>query len=354
MKIFFFLTFCLVLGGCLAEQGGMEQESLIINFRIAAFSKLPTEVVDLDTLGIRSAVKMVHKGEVCVLLTPKANYCFAVYNSRTGKVIRLVPIGRNPGEGLHFLGLTLNGDVVSAFDFAMKRLVEIDLRRYAEVGYQPVFTSLGDKNSLGALRVGEHLVSTGIYDQGRYCFTNQNSGAERFSVTYPEYRDKTLNDRLKSILYASNHLAVNPSQTRLACANIQNGCLDICEINEDELSRINEVHLNHPSVFFDHRKPKGRGIRRPVAYSYDNIFGFCDLTISADYIFALYSGRTVRTHGVNVDKGNTVLVFDWNGKHIRTYQLRQSCSSISYDPDKNALFALIKKQNKLKIIELSL
>ena len=159
---------------------------------------------------------------------------------------------------------------------------------------------------------------------------------------------------MKSIFYASNCLALNRPQTRLACANMQYGCLDLCDIREDQLIRVNEVHLNRPGVSIRLQRPKGRKMWYPVAYTDHNLFGFCDLTTSDDYIFALYSGRTYRQYRNDVDKGRVILVFDWNGSHVRTYHLSNSCSSISYDPVTDAIYALSHEKGKCEIITLNL
>lgn len=158
----------------------------------------------------------------------------------------------------------------------------------------------------------------------------------------------------KSIFYASNILALNPMHSKVACANMQSGCLDICEIHDNELSRINEVHMTTPRVKFNRHRPKGRGLTHPVTYSRNNLFGFCDLAVSENYIFALYSGRTLKDYNLDVDKGKTIVVFDWNGLHVRTYQLQNACSAISYDAADNTIYALSQEGNKPQIITLNL
>ena len=156
------------------------------------------------------------------------------------------------------------------------------------------------------------------------------------------------------IFYASNILALNPMHSKVACANMQSGCLDICEIHDNELSRINEVHMTTPRVKFNRHRPKGRGLTHPVTYSRNNLFGFCDLAVSENYIFALYSGRTLKDYNLDVDKGKTIVVFDWNGLHVRTYQLQNACSAISYDAADNTIYALSQEGNKPQIITLNL
>ncbi len=357
MKKINYILIALLFSACQTElEMPQEEVSPLVATRSSSLQFAQTDNLNLNDLGISNPTKIIRKDSLYVILTPKSKYRFAIYNERSGDLQHLVRAGKGEGEGLYYLNLSLNGNIVSSLDFGTGRFVEIDLSKYTNSGYMPTFTALttGGKTPLNAIRAGNQLISTGVYTEGRYCVSNLADDTDAFSVTYPECSDELLSDTIKSIFYASNCLAVNPSQNRLACANMQYGCLDICDINGNQLTRINELHLNHASVSFQHKRSRGRGMWHPVAYTRNNLFGFCDVTSSDDYIFALYSGRTYRKHKNNIDKGQTILVFDWNGSHVRSYQLSSSCSSISYDKASNTIYALSHKKGKAEIIKLNL
>lgn len=94
-----------------------------------------------------------------LFLLPVALTVSPFMTAKNGTVTRLVPAGRNEGEGMYFISMNLNGDIVSAFDFGTKKFVEINLNEYATPGYQPTFTSLTDNNKtpIGAIRIGDRL-----------------------------------------------------------------------------------------------------------------------------------------------------------------------------------------------------
>lgn len=356
MKKIYYSFLALFFAACQAEPEIIEEVSPLVRTRASELQFASSDNLNLTELGIIGPSKIVRKDSLYVILTPRSKYRFVVYNHLSGAIRRLVPAGSSNGEGVSFLNLCLNGTIVSSLDFGLGRLVEIDLTECFAPDYQPVITDLtsGNKTPFGAIRVGEQIISTGVYTAGRYCTTNPESGADRYSVDYPECADGIPNDTLKSIFYASNCLAIHPSGSRLACANMQYGCLDLCNIEGDCLYRFNEVHLNRPGVVFRSKRPRGNGMWHPVAYTQNNIFGFCDLAVSEDYIYALYSGRTYKMYQGNVDKGQVILVFDWNGTHVRTYHLSNSCSSISYDQKSNTIYALSHEQGQSEIITLNL
>lgn len=356
MKKIFYLFLALFFAACQAEPEIAEEITPLVNTRASSLHISRTDNLNLNDLGIINPTRIVRKDSLYVILTPSSKYRFVIYNHHTGNLKRLVPAGRGANEGMYYLNLNQNGNIISSLDFGTGRLVEIDLTQYAQPDYVPMFTDLfiGGEKPLGAIRAGNQFISTGIYTQGRYRTTDPVSKTDNFSVAYPECADPTLNDTLKAVFYASNCLAVNQSNTRIACANMQYGCLDICNIEGNRLTRINEVHLNRPGVVFQHKRPRGRGMWYPVAYTRNNLFGFCDLTTSENHIFALYSGRTYREYKGNVDKGNIILVFDWNGTHIRTYHLPESCSSISYDKVTNTIYGLAHQNTQAEIITVNL
>ncbi len=356
MKNIFYIILVLFFAACQAEPEITEEATPLLYTRASLLQFAQTENLDLNALGIISPTKIIRKDSIYVILTPKSKYRLAIYNSVSRDLQRMLPAGREEGQGLYFLNLHLNGDIVSSFDYGTGRLVEIDLTQYASPGYLPTFTPLMNEGKLplGAIRVGNNIISTGIYTEGRYCCSDLADGTDTYSVEYPECAAPNLSDSLKSIFFASNCLAINPAQNRLVCANMQYGCLDICDIQGKQLSRINEIHLNRPGVVFQHKRPRGKRMWHPVSYTRNNLFGFCDLATSEDYIFALYSGRTYREYKGNVDKGRTIFVFDWNGSHVRTYHLSKTCSSISYDKATNAIYALSQEKGKAEIITLNL
>lgn len=351
-----YLLIAIFFAACQAEPEKIEEITPLVHTRASSLESAQSDNIDLNELGIIRPSKIIRKDSLYVILTPKSKYRFVIYNHVTGQLKRLVPAGSQENEGLYFLTMNLDGNTVSSFDFGTGRLVELDLTRYAEEDYVPTFTSLATNSHtpLGALRVGEQLISTGLYTEGRYRCTNAANQEEHFSVSYPECAGNDLSDTLKSIFYASNCMAVNASRSRLACANMQYGCLDLCDIEGNTLTRVNEIHLNRPGISVQPKRTRKTGMWYPVSYTQNNLFGFCDLTTSDDCIFALYSGRTYRQHKGDVDKGRIILVFDWNGTHIRTYHLSSTCSSISYDKATHALYALSQEKGKAEIITLNL
>lgn len=218
-KLHYIIISALLVGGCQSDPRLESEASPLVRTKVSELYYAQSDNIDLEALNIVSPSKFVKKGNLYAILTPNSAYRFAIYDSESGNVTRLVPAGKNEGEGMYYISMNLQGDIVSAFDFGSGRLVEIDLNEYATPGYRPVFTSLAEdgKTPFGAIRLDERILSTGLYTAGRYCIS-QATGYNSYSVSYPTCADPTLTDTLKSIFYASNILALNPMHSKVACA----------------------------------------------------------------------------------------------------------------------------------------
>lgn len=347
----------IILAGCHQnnEFNGNVSELVHTNVRQIEYSSIVNnEGRSITTPVYNNATQMVHKDSIFLFLNPNGEYRFTAYNINSKQTKNFVPAGYDEEEGLYYLDLNIHNTKATAMDFGCGRLVEIDLAQCFNYEYKPNFYDLtiNDKQPLGAVKCGETVISTGLYSKGRYCLSNSQSGHDNYCVNYPTCVGTDLSDTLKSILYASNYMTLHPSGNRIACANIQYGCLDICTIEESKVQRINESHLTLPNIKITKKSNKREW--HPIAYSTDNIFGFCDITSSEKYIYALYSGRTYKSYKNNVDKGKIIFVFDWNGQHIETIHLDEECISISYDSNSENLYTLIETGENKEIIILHL
>ena len=77
-----------------------------------------------------------------------------------------------------------------------------------------------------------------------------------------------------------------------------------------------------------------------VAYSRDNKFGFTDVAVTNERIYALYSGRTYREYQNKFQRCRTLLELDWEGNVLRSFALDTEVTHISYDTQEKALYGI--------------
>ena len=69
-------------------------------------------------------------------------------------------------------------------------------------------------------------------------------------------------------------------------------------------------------------------------------FGYVDATASADFVFALFSGRTMSGYAGHPNFGRFVHVFDWQGNFKTALQLEHDAVAIATDETGQTLYVL--------------
>lgn len=113
-KLHYLIIPALLLGSCQSDPTLETESSPLVRTKVTELQYAQTDKIDVEALNIISPYKFVKKGNLYAFLTPSSAYRFAIYDSENGTVTRLVPAGRNEGEGMYFISMNLNGDIVSA------------------------------------------------------------------------------------------------------------------------------------------------------------------------------------------------------------------------------------------------
>jgi hypothetical protein len=128
--------------------------------------------------------------------------------------------------------------------------------------------------------------------------------------------------------------ATNPSQDRIAVASMYIPRIEIYDA-QGTLLTVAEVpiawDLSVTEVYSPDVWAVGQDTRR--AYTF--------VAASSRWVFALFSGRSSRSHGDDNDFfGDIVHVFDWQGRFLGQLSLGADALSITVDPQGSTLYAL--------------
>lgn len=82
-----------------------------------------------------------------------------------------------------------------------------------------------------------------------------------------------------------------------------------------------------------------------VPYYRDNRFGFTDVAVSDDRIYALYSGKS---YGSGVCECRTLLVYDGEGNLVKSGSLDVSLVNVYYDTEEGAVYGMTSGEDWLK------
>ena len=71
--------------------------------------------------------------------------------------------------------------------------------------------------------------------------------------------------------------------------------------------------------------------------------GYIDVYTTEQYVYALYSGKTIKDATSGAFESNQVLVFDWSGNPVTKYALDIFVTEICISPDDAVLYAISNK-----------
>lgn len=299
-----------------------------------------TVLSDLNALNIRSPSGLVKQGGQFIIGNPDSQSNAVSLHLKTGKKRELFPRGRRASEAVYPASLSASGNSgTTILDVYQGKLL------YAPSGDTPStkttekFPSLlpAGQQHLAAVQAGDYIIATGLYEQGRYLLYHPLDDQTGYFLDYPAHPVfPDISERTKSVLYASSVLKVRPDNRAFVCADKYSGLLDICHIEGDHISRVRQRIFHHPKVYI-HEKT---GEYPDVAYSKDNYFGFTDVTVSEDRIYAIYSGKTYRRNQADFQQCQTLIILDWDGNILNIYNLDTPLTYLQYEAEENSIYAI--------------
>jgi len=244
---------------------------------------------------------------------------------------------------------SFDGKSVTALDFRTGELIENPVSPLSRGTAEETVVRLpAGEQHLIAVKTDDFVISTGFYEEGRYLLYSLGDGSARYYLSYPDYpADPGLQEKTKGMLYASSILRLRPDGQAFVCADMYSGMIDFCRLTPGGIERVKLVRLSYPRVEMT-ETPEPR-----VLYRRDNRFGFMDLAVTLERVYALYSGKTYRENERGAFEANRLLEYDWEGNLLRSFECGTALTGITYDAEEGLLYG-IAENTGISLIELRL
>ncbi len=297
-------------------------------------------LLELNTLKINQPTGLIKQDDRIIIAQQNGNFSALSFNLTTQKKQSLFARGRERGKVTYSRSLSPSSNsgltVLDIYQGILFEAPDDNLTKSENTQNLPIQLPAG-KQHLTAAKAGDLVIATGLYEQGRYLLFDPDDHQEHYYLDYPTHPAfLEIQEYTKSILYASTVLKVRPDNQAFVCGDMYSGLLDICRINNGKIERIKQHIFHYPRVYIQ-EKTEGYS---EVAYSKDNPFGFTDISVSDDHIYAIYSGKTFRQDREHFQQCKTLLVLDWEGNILNTYNIDAPLSNVHYDATENAIYAI--------------
>ena len=326
MRKHVFLATCLLalLFSCSTNK---EQEEVIIQ-------SLTHEVLmgDEDLIGQVSDMVLMNDS-IPVVINVGSDKMFQVLDHSRKKLIEVGNVGPGPDDFLLSFGLfprTENTFSVS----------DVNRRRFSTVRLNPEndswqvehhFKYDSVKHIYVKPIVNNRYVATGIYEDCHLMVLDEKGTPLKGFGEWPyqDEQEKKVPGKIRANVYQGK-LEVSPSGDKLVFAVMSGDMLYFYRVlpnGELELISKQENAYAH----YDHTNGAHYGTA-PHHY--------IDACITEDYVYTLYSGRSLKEHGMSCFQGNLIRVYDWEGKLVKKLQLDIDIKQMAVSKDNRKIYAI--------------
>ena len=205
----------------------------------------------------------------------------------------------------------------------------------------------GEVSPSNIISFNDKFLTTGFIDKGKYAFLNDKGNVDTIFGKYPvadEYADLT--GYQKSIAY-QGAFAKHPFKLQIFYSGNANDYIEILTVNNGKFNYKKRPGSFHPEIKIHDNGILSSSVRSP--------FGFLDASVTSDYIYALFSGRTLKKYGGNFGKSKKIYVFDWNLSPVCSYILEYDTRSIAVSENNKEMYAFgITEDNKVELMKYEL
>ncbi|HBG41549.1 MAG TPA: hypothetical protein DDW85_09065 [Porphyromonadaceae bacterium] len=178
-------------------------------------------------------------------------------------------------------------------------------------------------------------VALGLFENGRYLLLD-NAGKEiSYNFDYPKFEGEESFTNAHKAMAFQGKIMNRPDGRRFffACSNSE--LFQIFQIKNNKIGSIYDFQGEFATFV-----PEGDGHQKIAAgVSRDSKTKFIDAYCTQKYIYLLYSNRLIRENINKAFYANIILVYDWNGKAIKRYNLDIDVNNIAVNEDDNMIYA---------------
>lgn len=326
MKTYVFLATCLLalLSSCSTKK---EQKEVVVQ-------SLKHELLMGDEYLIGRVSDMTLMNDsIPVVINVASDKIFQVLDHSRKKLIEVGNVGQGPDDFLLSFGLLSEGkNTFSASD--------VSRRRFSTVYLNPEDDSWRVEHhfkydSIMHIYIkpiaNNRYVATGIYDDCHLMLLDEKGTPLKGFGEWPyqDEQEKKVPGTTRARVYQGK-LEVSPSGDKLVFAVVSGDMLYFYRVlpnGELELISKQENAYAH----YDHSS----GAHYGTAPHHH-----LDACTTEDYVYTLYSGRSLKEHGMSCFQGNLIRVYDWEGNLVKKLQLDIDVKQMAVSMDNRKIYAI--------------
>ena len=323
-----------VISSCSSVGNGDYQDPLNHFLHVKAKDLKVDMTVNLEDYNIFKPHQLLKHEGIFFIKDGAKRGCIKTFNPETKEVNTIVQQGEGPDEMISIDDIQILDNDVVAFDHSRQKLYKV----YDGQSKQKDFHELRELKLDGRAYItdfkGDGLVASGIFPDAWICCYDSDGLTAK--IPHPVFDESEgLSSIEKSILFLSTHVALKPDSSRFAYATQNGGIIGIYK-NEANDSWCDVVQY----AYYFPKFVKTEYSSSPIAFDREGKTGFCGLCCTNQFIYTIYSGRTIAEEGLsqNAFLCQHVLVYDWDGNPVKHYLLEKPLFQFGVDEDAGIIY----------------
>ncbi|MDR1339607.1 MAG: TolB-like 6-bladed beta-propeller domain-containing protein [Prevotellaceae bacterium] len=321
----YILVFCVLLCSCgknktaesfFGKEHKLYGETLSIDCLIGK----PAEIVCIDSLII---FYDFYEGQAITVLDVNNN--------------RLLSVGQGPEDIILPLKLSVSGtgNRLNVFQMQNARCYEYEIKDIVDTLQTHISRKYQfEDRPANIAATSSGFVGIGIYEEGRYKLYDENGKTTGNMGKYPFRGEKM--DPVERFFIYQGALRSSPNGNHFVMGTHYCDNLEFYTVKKDAVS------LTKKYETYD---VKGRYAQRIIldddcVMSYKGVYG------TDQYCYMLYSGERYGERNVRTTGGKKIIVFDWNGVYIKTFEVDTTVFSFCVDKTDSVLFGITYDENE--------
>lgn len=316
VRQFIYVTFVSTLCSC----GALYQDDYIKSLEMDVIVLSPEDSLSLERYTEISVDEIVKIDDTWLLLSSRnGTYNLLFLETTEGHGFYAIRKGRGPKEMVNGGNLHLVNNDVVYYDMTTSVCIYIDLEESIKVNDAVIdtlcdFTGLSPKPVyMTSCKYG--FISGNICDDNVWYSLYAPDGSVISSVEALSYKELLQSRDLRTSVMLSSKCASSPSGSNVCVASVASPSLSFAKVDSEGLTEYLRYEISPPEI--------------QGGISPDNCSAFMDVVADDDYVYLLYSGRSIRSQ--ISDSCNHMVMYNWDGSPVRHYYLTEPICSMHID-----------------------
>ncbi|MFN4147401.1 MAG: BF3164 family lipoprotein, partial [Runella sp.] len=122
----------------------------------------------------------------------------------------------------------------------------------------------------------------------------------------------------------------------IAFATLTSANIDFLKVDKNDVSIVKMHRFTKPEFI-----PSTQPGEFSAAITHTNKIGFLDIKSDNDYVYALFSGKTLEKGPAKAFEGDTIYVFDWTGNLISRLKLDINISRMALSKENKKIYGFV-------------